>query len=125
VLNIFHSLDTARPKGLDPLSPAFTGRSLEKLVSGSVQQIKPWLLRQDRLAGIGNIYASEILFAAGIDPRKEAASLTGTEIRRLHRSIRRTLRLAIEHCGTTFSDFQDARGRTGSFQNLLAVYRRE
>jgi len=125
VLNIFHSLDSARPKGLDPLSSAFTGSALEKLLSGSVQQIKPWLLRQDRLAGIGNIYASEILFASGIDPRKEAASLTGPEIRRLYRSIRKTLRLAIEHCGTTFSDFQDARGRTGSFQNLLSVYRRE
>ena len=124
-LDIFHSPDSVRPKGIDPLSRAFTGRTLKKLLSGSSQQIKPWLLRQDRLVGIGNIYASEVLFAAGIDPRKPSLSLSAEEIRRLHRSIRKTLRLAIQHCGTTFSDFQDTRGRAGSFQNLLAVYRRE
>ncbi|MFC1537434.1 bifunctional DNA-formamidopyrimidine glycosylase/DNA-(apurinic or apyrimidinic site) lyase [Gemmatimonadota bacterium] len=125
MLKFYHSLDAARPKGINPLSRRFTSTMLEKLISGSRQQIKPWLLRQDRLVGIGNIYASEILFAAGIDPRKEAVNLTGAETRTLHRAIRKTLRLAIKHCGTTFSDFQDARGRTGSFQNLLSVYRRE
>jgi len=125
LLSIFHSPEAARPEGLDPLSGAFTARALEKLLAGSSQQIKPWLLRQNRLAGIGNIYASEILFAAGIDPRTPAAGLSRPQIRRLHRAIRKTLRLAIEHCGTTFSDFRDARGESGSFQSLLRVYRRE
>ncbi|MBN2288300.1 MAG: bifunctional DNA-formamidopyrimidine glycosylase/DNA-(apurinic or apyrimidinic site) lyase [Candidatus Glassbacteria bacterium] len=125
VIDIRHSPGQVRPQGLDPLSPAFTGRALAKLLCGPGRQVKPWLLRQDRLAGIGNIYASEILFHAGIDPRREVAGLTAEEIKHLHHSTRKVLRLAIENCGTTFSDFQDTRGRAGTFQDLLSVYRRE
>ncbi|MEA2063302.1 MAG: bifunctional DNA-formamidopyrimidine glycosylase/DNA-(apurinic or apyrimidinic site) lyase [Gemmatimonadota bacterium] len=124
-LNLYRSLDQARPRGLDPLSRFFTARRLGELIACSRQEIKPWLLRQDRLTGIGNIYASEILFAARIDPRRPAGLLTGEQIRCLHRSVRKVLRLAIEHCGTTFSDFQDTRGNSGSFQHLLAVYARQ
>ena len=125
MLNFYRSLNDASPQGIDPLSRRFTSTMLQQMVSGSRQHIKPWLLRQDRLVGIGNIYASEILYASGIDPRKEAGNLKGDEIINLHRAIRKILRLAIKHCGTTFSDFQDTQGRTGSFQNCLSVYRRE
>ena len=121
-LLVLGSLQKALPVGIDPLSQRFTGRKLAELTAGSAQEIKPWLLRQDRLAGLGNIYASEILFASGIDPRRQAGSLKAEELSRFHRQIRRILHLAIEKCGTTFSDFQDSRGRTGSFQRLLSVY---
>jgi formamidopyrimidine-DNA glycosylase len=124
LFQILHSPEPARSAGLDPLSPQFTLLRLRELIGTSRQEIKPWLLRQDRLAGIGNIYASEILFAARIDPRRAAVSLSAGETSRLHRAIRRILRLAVEHCGTTFSDFQDSHGRSGSFQHLLAVYGR-
>jgi len=123
-LLVLGSFQEAQPEGIDPLSGRFTGRKLAELTSGSAQEIKPWLLRQDRLVGLGNIYASEILFASGIDPRRQAGSLTTEELRRLHRQIRRILQLAIGKCGTTFSNFQDSRGRTGSFQRFLSVYRK-
>jgi len=121
-LQLLDSLQEALPRGIDPLSRQFTSRKLEELIAGSTQEIKPWLLRQDRLVGLGNIYASEILFASGINPGRQAGGLKAEELRRFHREIRRILHLAIEKCGTTFSDFQDSRGRTGSFQRLLSVY---
>jgi formamidopyrimidine-DNA glycosylase len=114
----------ARPAGLDPLAPELSARRLSELLAGSRQNVKAWLLRQDRLVGLGNIYASEILHAAGISPLRSACSLEAGEIARLHRSIRRILRDAIRSCGTTFSDFQDARGIEGSYQRFLAVYDR-
>jgi len=125
VLRLCRSPEEVAPTGLDPLSDGFIPRALAALLAGSGQEIKPWLLRQDRLAGIGNIYASEILFAARIHPRRRAGSLSPAEARRLCASARRVLRRAVEHGGTTFSDFRDADGRTGSFQKFLAVYGRE
>ena len=119
------SAEEARPAGIDPLSPELTPARLARLLEGSRQNVKAWLLRQDRLAGLGNIYASEILHAARLSPRRSAAALKEVEVRALLRSTRRILRRAIEKCGTTFSDFQDARGLTGSYQRYLAVYGRE
>lgn len=113
------------PPGLEPLGPGFTAARLAELLAGAKGEIKPWLLRQDRIAGIGNIYASEILFACAIDPRRAAGSLSAAEIKLLHRHTQRILKLAIKHCGTTFSDFQDTTGSTGGFQRFLKVYGRE
>jgi formamidopyrimidine-DNA glycosylase len=113
------------PDGVEPLSDDLTAARLGSLLAGSAQPIKAWLLRQDRLVGIGNIYAAEILFSCRVDPRRPAGSLTTGELRDLRRGIRSVLRRAIENCGTTFSDFQDARGRRGGFARLLKVYRRE
>jgi formamidopyrimidine-DNA glycosylase len=113
------------PRGLEPLSDELTVPLLGDLLHGSRQPIKPWLLRQDRLVGLGNIYAAEILFACRVDPRRAAGSLTSTEVRHLRRTVRSVLRRAIDCCGTTFSDYQDARGRSGGFARLLKVYGRE
>ena len=74
---------------------------------------------------MGNIYASEILHRARISPFRKAGSLRADEIARLHAAIRRTLDLAIKWNGTTFSDFQDARGSAGRFFRFLQVYDRE
>ena len=125
LLMVLKTLDQAAPAGIDPLSERFTTQRLTRLIAGSTTPVKPWLLRQDRIVGLGNIYASEILFACAIDPRTPAGRLDAAQLTRLHRQIRRILRLAIENCGTTFSDFQDSHGRIGSFQNLLKVYDRE
>ncbi len=114
-----------RPAGTDPLSAELGARELKRLIAGSRQQIKSWLLRQDRLVGLGNIYAAEALYAAGIDPARQAGSMSNDEVRRLHRQLRRILRAAIRMCGTTFSDFQDTRGLEGGFQAALKVYGRE
>ncbi|MCC7478375.1 bifunctional DNA-formamidopyrimidine glycosylase/DNA-(apurinic or apyrimidinic site) lyase [bacterium] len=111
--------------GVEPLGPDFSPASLAGMLAGARGEIKPWLLRQDRIAGIGNIYASEILFACAVHPRRSAGSLSPAEQKDLHRHTVRILKLAIKHCGTTFSDFQDSTGSTGSFQQYLKVYGRE
>lgn len=115
----------ATPRGTEPLAPDFTVRTLTDLLAGSRQSLKTWLLRQDRIAGLGNIYASEILHRARLSPFRQAGSLKPQEIHRLHAATRHILNLAIRYCGTTFSDFQDAQGLTGSFQRYLRVYERE
>jgi len=121
----FRSFEETEPDGVDPLSPALSSRDIGRMIGDAKQNIKAWLLRQDRLVGLGNIYASEILFVAGISPIREARTLTRAEHARLLRATRQVLRRAIENCGTTFSDFQDAQGLTGSYQNYLRVYGRE
>ncbi len=124
-LRLVSSLREVWPAGLDPFAPEFDREELARLLHGSLTPIKPWLLRQDRLVGIGNIYASEILFEAGIDPHRRAGELRPEEVPALYRSIIAILLLAIDFNGTTFSDYQDASGRAGAFQELLAVYGRE
>jgi len=120
----YRSLEEVQPAGIDPLSRTLTSRRLGEMLD-SRQNIKAWLLRQDKLVGLGNIYASEILHAAAIDPQRMADTLDGAEARALFRETRRILRRAIRACGTTFSDFQDARGVEGSYQAYLSVYGRE
>jgi formamidopyrimidine-DNA glycosylase len=119
------SLDDVLCGALDPLSRGLSARALAGLMSSSSQPLKPWLLRQDRLVGIGNIYASEIPFVARVSPFRSVDGLGGGEVRRLHRAVRSVLRHAIDACGTTFSDFQDAHGVTGRYQEMLSVYGRE
>jgi formamidopyrimidine-DNA glycosylase len=118
--------DEAEPPGVDPTTDAFTPARLAELLRGTRGgRLKPWLLRQDRLVGLGNIYASEILWVSRLSPFREPGSLDPAETRRLHRATRRVLARAIDNCGTTFSDFQDARGVEGSYQRFLKVYDRE
>jgi formamidopyrimidine-DNA glycosylase len=119
------SPDEAAPDAVDPTEDSFTPECLAALLRGSPQPLKTWLLRQDRLVGIGNIYASEILWHARLSPFRAAGRLSRDEIARLHGATRAVLAAAIEACGTTFSDFQDAHGLTGSYQRFLAVYERE
>jgi formamidopyrimidine-DNA glycosylase len=124
-LRIHRSIDTLLPKGVEPLSNGLTALRLEQLLGGTKQEIKPWLLRQDKLVGLGNIYASEVLFTARLSPFRKAGSMSRAEIQRLLKSLRKLLKAAILHCGTTFSDFQSVRGQSGEFANFLNVYRKE
>jgi len=89
--------------------------------------IKSWLLDQRKIAGIGNIYAAEILYRAGIDPRRPARSLSEAEARRLAQIIPEVLREAIAGRGTTLADaeYRVPTGELGGFQFRLAVYGRE
>src|SRR5690606_4525452 len=87
--------------------------------------IKTWLMDQKRVVGVGNIYASEALFRAGIDPRKKARTLTRPRARRLHAGIREVLQEAIDFRGTTILDYRDANGEQGAFARRLKVYDRE
>lgn len=114
-----------KPIGIDPMSSEFSVAILAEMLAWSQQNIKLFLLRQDKIVGLGNIYASEILFKAGIHPLRAACSLKLLEIRKLHSAIKKILAAAIDNCGTTFSDFQRTSGRVGGYQKYLRVYKRE
>ncbi len=111
--------------GVEPLSDEFTPASLASLLAPSRAPLRNALLDQRRIAGIGNIYASEACYLARLDPRRPASSLTRPEVRRLHRAIRRVLGAAVERRGTSLSDYRDLLGDEGTFQNVLDVYDRE
>lgn len=114
-----------RSLGPEPLAPGFSARRLEAILEGVRAPIKNALLDQRRIAGIGNIYASEALFRARIHPGRPGGSLRKAEIATLHRSIRSVLRDALRAAGTTLKDFRAVNGRSGHFQNRLSVYGRE
>lgn len=124
-MTLYESLEAIPLRGVEPLSGELTVERLSELLKKARQPVKPWLLRQDRIVGIGNIYASEILFRAGIGPRRRASALRAAEIARLQRAIIEILELAVASAGTTFSDFQRPDGETGGFQSFLCVYERE
>ncbi len=88
-------------------------------------RVKPLLLNQTFLAGMGNIYADEALFAAGIHPLAMASRLSAPRAARLYQAVIETLSLAIEHRGSSISDYVDADGERGGFQLLHRVYGRE
>jgi len=106
--------------GPEPLSPEFTAGWLTKKLAQRRRVIKPLLLQQNFIAGIGNIYADESLHRAGVDPRRPANSLEPAEAAALHASIREVLAEAIEHQGTTF----DWVYPDGEMQERLRVYGR-
>ncbi len=111
--------------GPEPLGRTFTAARLARIVAPLRTPIKNALLDQRRVAGVGNIYASEALYRARIDPRRPAGSLDATEVRRLHRAVRAVLREALASAGTTLRDYRAVNGRSGSFQTRLDVYQRE
>lgn len=111
--------------GPEPLEPPLTDNVLSRqLKRHPGLSLKAALLNQSVIAGIGNIYADEILFAAGLAPERSVASLTPEERGRLVQSILAVLNCAIELCGTTVRDFVDGWSRAGRFQTCLMVYGR-
>lgn len=114
----FHAL------GPDPLSPEFTVPFLRGLLRGR-RSVKAALTDQARLAGVGNIYADEALFLAGIHPGRPAESLDAGEVERLHAALRQVLEEGVAAGGTTFSDYRNGLGEPGGYAASLRVYRRE
>lgn len=117
------SYDTAL--GPEPLDESFTFESMMGSFQRSRQAIKKVLMDQRFVVGVGNIYANEALFAAGIDPSRAADRVSGEEYALLHHEVRRILAAAIEHRGTTFRDYVTGAGDEGGFQFELFVYGRE
>jgi formamidopyrimidine-DNA glycosylase len=110
--------------GVEPLDPALSPERLSVLLRGSRQAVKKVLMDQRVVVGIGNIYANEALWRAGIDPSREARSLSPAEGARLHDAIVSVLTESIAARGTSFRDYRDASGGKGSFVEKLAVYGR-
>jgi len=111
----------AFPDHLGPEPPAIEERDFARLLHGRGRRLKPLLTDQHFLRGLGNIYADEILFRAGLDPRTRAGDVGG-RARRLHTAMRETLEEAIQAGGSTIRDFRDADGRPGRFQLQHRVY---
>jgi formamidopyrimidine-DNA glycosylase len=110
--------------GPDPLSEGFTVEYLAAELRGSKRDVKSFLLDQTRIAGVGNIYACEALFRAGISPRRRTNRLA-KQAEALHEAVTAVLREGIANRGTSFSDYVDAEGEFGSNQHSLNVYGRE
>jgi formamidopyrimidine-DNA glycosylase len=110
--------------GPEPLDPAFTAPIFAKRLGASRAAIKKVLMDQRFVVGVGNIYANEALFAAGIDPSKPANSVPLERLELLHSHVRRILSHAIEREGTTLRDYRTPSGATGEFKDELLVYDR-
>jgi len=115
--------------GIDPMSDRFGPEALRAALATTRRPIKPALLDQRRIAGLGNIYAAEALWRARISPHRRADRLGPERLSALHRGIVEVLQEALLHMGTSFgvsvSDYRDAAGESGSFGERLAVYGRE
>ena len=110
--------------GLEPLDPATDDDAFSACVRESRQAIKIALMDQKRLAGVGNIYANEALWRAGIDPSREACTLSSADLSRLRAALQAVLTASIAARGTSFRDYRDARGERGTFVGQLAAYGR-
>jgi formamidopyrimidine-DNA glycosylase len=115
--------------GLEPLSSDFNLEAFHKLLRGRNRQIKPFLLDQSRVAGLGNIYVDEALWAAKIHPLRTVERLTEKEIMLLHHSIIQVLKEGVENTGTSLGDaranYFSVSGRRGGHQHKLKVFRRD
>ncbi len=127
-INVFRPGDWERRTGelgVEPLSDEFTADRLYELTRTSITRLRNWLLDQRRIAGVGNIYANEALFRAGVRPTRRARALKRREAAPLRDALRDVLSEAIESRGTTFSAYRDGEGAEGEFLPRLRVYGRE
>ncbi len=113
-----------RHLGAEPLAPVLTGKQLAGLARGRRGPVKSFLMDGRLLVGVGNIYATEALFRAGIHPARSVARIGEERWQRLASAVVEVLEQAIAEGGTTLNDFTDGAGREGEFQISLAVYGR-
>ena len=118
-----HSL--LKELGPEPLDPAFTGEVLAASLTGKRTPLKAALLDQQVVAGLGNIYVSEVLYRAGLSPRRLARTITLERAGRLVQAIREVLERAIAAGGSSLRNYVQASGELGYFQHQWAVYGRE
>ena len=111
--------------GVEPLSDAFTGAYLFQLGRHRNLPVKTFLMTGQIVVGIGNIYANESLFKAGLSPIRHTCDLTLTDYEKLSESVKTVLMDAIRQGGTTLRDFVNAQGKVGYFQQKLHVYGRD
>lgn len=119
--------EVLRDLGPEPLADDFTAAQFKEMLAPRHGRVKSLLLDQRFLAGLGNIYANEALWRAGVHPLRPADSLAADEAQRLHGAIRSVLQAAIENGGTTLDNggFRQADGESGEFVSQLAAYGRE
>ncbi len=111
--------------GIEPLEPEFTVEELRSRLHKRSSRIKPLLLNQELIVGLGNIYVDEALHQARIHPERTPDSLKPAEWRRLHEAIRETLTRAVEAGGSSVKSYVNGQGEMGMFQHQLLVYGRK
>ncbi len=111
--------------GLEPFDRRLDVAKLQKMMAGRKVAIKSFLLNQELIAGIGNIYACEILYRTGVHPLTPAGSVSPQKVAELLQNTRSVLAKAVECCGTTVSDYRGIDDKTGQFQNFLQVYQKK
>ena len=121
----WHEYPAFAAMGPEPLSNDFNGPELARALAGRSTAIKTALLDQRIVAGVGNIYACEALFLAGISPKRKASSVQGARAERLACAIRDVLRAAIDSGGSSLKDYYHTDGSLGYFQHNFKVYDRE
>lgn len=114
-----------RKLGLEPLDDAFTEEAFRAALRGRSTKIKPLLLNQECVVGLGNIYVDEALHEAGIHPERPADTLKRADIVRLHEAIVRTLADAVEAGGSSVKSYVNGQGEQGAYQFRLRAYGRE
>lgn len=111
--------------GLEPLDEAFTLKTFRETISRRTTKIKPLLLNQEYIVGIGNIYVDEALYTAGIHPERPANTLTAKELEKLHGAVVGTLSEAVAAGGSSIKSYVNGQGQAGQFQHRLQMYGRE
>ena len=111
--------------GVEPLSPDFTADALRALARGRKQPVKAFLLTQERVAGVGNIYADEALFRARIHPLRPVGTLRRPQVEALRDAVVETLEAGIDAKGASIDDYRQVDGAQGSFQDRFLVHTRE
>jgi formamidopyrimidine-DNA glycosylase len=120
-----NEIDAMTRLGCEPLGREFTSRYLFSKAQGTKRTIKDVLMDQQIVAGVGNIYASELLFRAGVRPDRIAVTLDEAEVDKIVKMTKTVLREAIRHRGSSISDYRDGEGKQGEFQQRFRVYDRD
>lgn len=111
--------------GIEPLTPEFTLKNFIQILHSSSRPVKPVLMDQKQIAGVGNIYANDALFLAKIDPRRPAKKITEKEAEKLLKAIETVLQAGIRYRGASDQYYLDALGRKGSYQEHFLTYGRD
>ncbi len=108
--------------GPDPFDENFTLKKFTEIIMGKRGKIKQVLMDQNTISGIGNIYADEILWLAGVHPIKQTDKLSESEVKKIYQSIKPVLKRAIKARGSSYIDYRDALGRMGNYQKMHYAY---
>jgi formamidopyrimidine-DNA glycosylase len=111
--------------GPEPLEEEFTLEKFKTMLKAKKTKIKPLLMDQAFIAGVGNLYAAEALFSAGIHPQRSTNTLKDEEIKSLFLNMKRILKEAIKYRGSSVDTYRDTSGKKGGFEERLKVYGRE
>lgn len=125
VVRDWRNLKFVRELGVEPLGKQFTARKFKEMLKNKKAKIKPLLMDQTFIAGIGNLYAQEALFLAGVLPDRAANKLKDSEIKKLHRAIQKALQTAIRYRGSSVDNYVNGRGEKGNYHLRLKVYGRK